>query len=376
MSPRARTARPGLRVAAVEEGGVRSLQITARPLPGEDPLGLLDRLEGELREAGAAPVKLDVFGTGGGRRAARERLEALFGEKDAGPVTWIEEGAEHGPPIAGLHAFAVAGAPVRTLRREGRPVGRAFELGATRWCALGDLGPADPAAPRAVQAEQTFEALQAALAEAGMGLEDVARTWFVLDDILAWYGPFNLVRTGFFRRSGLAGGRLPASTGVGGRSPSGGAIRGAAWAVRAAGGPGVLAEVPSPLQGPAPDYGSAFSRAVEVAGPGSRRLLVSGTASVGPDGGSLHPGDPEAQIDRAMAAVEGLLESRGMALRDVTRAVAYVQGAREAGLFGRWCRDRGLAPHPVVAVRADLCRPELLFEIELDAVVPRPAAAP
>jgi enamine deaminase RidA (YjgF/YER057c/UK114 family) len=47
-----------------------------------------------------------------------------------------------------------------------------------------------------------------------LGFGDVLRTWFFLDDILAWYAEFNQVRTRFLADRGPLD-RPPASTAVG-----------------------------------------------------------------------------------------------------------------------------------------------------------------
>jgi enamine deaminase RidA (YjgF/YER057c/UK114 family) len=213
--------------------------------------------------------------------------------------------------------------------------------------------------------------LHAGLAQAGMGMNNLARTWFFLDRILSWYGDFNGVRNDFFSRTELRAAGVPASTGVGGRNPAAASLASAAWAVRAsdpASHPLVI--VPSPLQCPAPAYGSAFSRALEIQSPGFRQLLVSGTASIEPGGRTAHPGDVQAQIGLTMEVVDAILASRGMSFSDVTRATAYYRSASDAPRFAGWLDRHDLRRMPVVHACCDICRDDLLFEIELDAIRP------
>ncbi len=203
-----------------------------------------------------------------------------------------------------------------------------------------------------------------------MTMKDVARTWFFLDDILSWYGDFNRVRNDFFARSELRPGSVPASTGVSGLNPSGAALTAAAWAVRAHDSSAKTVEVvPSPRQCPAPAYGSAFSRAVEMTLPGGRRILVSGTASIEPGGRTAHVGDVKAQIELSMQVVEAILGSRQMSFADVLRATAYFKSVGDAPVFNCWLAQRGLQAMPVVCAGCDICRDDLLFEIELDAIL-------
>jgi len=164
-------------------------------------------------------------------------------------------------------------------------------------------------------------------------------------------------------------GSLPASTGIGARNAGGAALVVAAWAMQPLDGKAYAREVGSPLQCPAPKYGSSFSRAMEVASGGVRRLFISGTASIHPDGTTAWVGDIEKQVALTMEVVAAILQSRGMDYRDVTRATAYFKAPEFKPAFEAWCAARELADLPVVPLHADVCRDALLFEIELDAVV-------
>lgn len=124
------------------------------------------------------------------------------------------------------------------------------------------------------------------------------------------------------------------------------------------------------MQCPAKDYGSSFSRAVEVVTPGTRRLFISGTASIAPEGRTVHAGDAGAQVALTLDVVRAILESRGMGWNDVTRTVAYFKHVPDAPVFARLCAARGMPVLPAVVMNEDICREDLLFEIELDAIRP------
>jgi enamine deaminase RidA (YjgF/YER057c/UK114 family) len=128
------------------------------------------------------------------------------------------------------------------------------------------------------------------------------------------------------------------------------------------------------LQGPALDYGSSFSRAVEFSTPELRRLYVSGTASIRPDGRTAHPTDVRAQVELTMEVVEALLGSRGMTWKHCVRAIGYFKHMADAGAFEAWRAARGVGPLPVVLAKSDVCRNDLLFELELDAILPQVAS--
>ena len=237
---------------------------------------------------------------------------------------------------------------------------------------LAGILPADPHQSRADQARDVFARMADALAGEGMTFAHVARTWFYLDNILDWYGEFNALRTAFFTEQHVFQGIVPASTGVGMRNPQSAALMGGLLAVKP-GSPQVnVMAVPSPLQCPALNYRSGFSRAVEVEVPGRRHLYISGTASIDLHGASVYCGDVRGQIARTMSVVDALLQSRGMTWNThVTRAVAYFPDLQDAPHFAGYCQAHALTERPVTTVEATICRQDLLFEIELDAVAAR-----
>jgi enamine deaminase RidA (YjgF/YER057c/UK114 family) len=197
----------------------------------------------------------------------------------------------------------------------------------------------------------------------------VVRTWFYNDRILDWYDAFNHVRTEFFRRHGIT--RMPASTGVGAANPSGSALVAKALAVLPKSDAATIRPVESPLQCDAFAYGSAFSRAMEVATTVARTIYVSGTASIAPGGKTIYAGSTLRQIDTTMEVVDALLANAGMTLADTTRAIAYFRHAADMHLWDEYRRARRLPEIPVIVTQCDICRDDLLFEIELDAARPR-----
>jgi enamine deaminase RidA (YjgF/YER057c/UK114 family) len=266
-----------------------------------------------------------------------------------------------------MQVFAVAGVEVETLVQEGRPIGRLFNDGWARHLLLGDVRPKDLARPNTIQAAEVYQAIEDALSQANMVLSEVARTWLFLDNILSWYGPFNTVRTEIFTQQHLFEKGVPASTGIGARNPAGAALVAGAWAVQPLDGPIQIREVSSPLQCTARSYGSCFSRAMELSVPGLERLLVSGTASIEPIGRSAHQGDVRRQIQLTMEVVDAILISRKLRWTDVTRATAYFKRKKDAPCFTEWCLKHRVSL-PLIVTECDICRDELLFEIELDAI--------
>ncbi|NUQ46242.1 MAG: RidA family protein [Phycisphaerae bacterium] len=104
-------------------------------------------------------------------------------------------------------------------------------------------------------------------------------------------------------------------------------------------------------------------------------LLISGTASVGPNGESLHPGDLRRQARRTFDNIKALLHSEAADWHDVVRTTVYLADMRDYDAFNEvrnaFYREETLIPFPAsTCVEARLCRPDLLVEIEAMAVIP------
>jgi enamine deaminase RidA (YjgF/YER057c/UK114 family) len=210
--------------------------------------------------------------------------------------------------------------------------------------------------------------MDAALQSAGFRFTDTVRTWIYLDRLLDWYDDFNTVRTACFNETGIFDCMVPASTGIGASNPYGAAIMMDVLAVQPKDKQLAIREVISPLQNPALDYKSSFSRAVEMAYPSHKNLLISGTASIDPDGKTVHLNDPEKQIRLTLDVVFAILESRGMGWNDLFRGIAYFKDMDFKPIYDKIAGELGIPRFPLAISHADVCRHDLLFEIEVDAV--------
>ncbi|MBI4625372.1 MAG: translation initiation inhibitor [Verrucomicrobia bacterium] len=342
--------------------------VTERMRADEPVVEVFQRLADRLALRKAELLSLMVYG----RLAAYEEIDRAMhealGETDW-PVTFIEGASCDDLPLAGVQAFAISGRSVSRIRLGNRIVASVYEDGGARHCLLGGLGPTAVLLRPPAQVQQMFGNLESALDLAGFELADVMRTWFFNDGILAWYDEFNRVRSAHYANVRFRTGSLPASTGIAGHNPAGAALAVAAWAVQSWDGNSCARESGSPLQCPAPAYASSFSRAMEIDSGGWRRLLVSGTASIHPDGKTAWIGNAQRQVDLTMKVVGAILQSRRMNFGDVTRATAYFENPLYKPFFDAWCAGHGVQGMPVVSVHCDICRRDLLFEIELDACV-------
>ncbi len=313
--------------------------------------------------------------------AARRVALSARGLSADGPVTYIQGCPPFGEGFAGatLHAVvcARAGDEVWPIVDGGAACGRGWRHCGVTYLTLQNIanltsGPAGVSS-RATQARGMFERADRILRQHGARYRDVVRTWIYLDEILGWYDEFNQVRNAAYREFGLLPGRdepplLPASTGIGGQTPSGAAATMDLLAVvsdqdtRP-----MMARLPSPLQHDAFRYGSAFSRGAVIRAPDATLVQVSGTAAIDEVGRSCHQGDIRAQIDRTLDTIAALLDGEGATLQDVCAATAFVKRREHAPVFWEMVARRGLQDLPVVCVLGDVCRDELLFEMDAEA---------
>ena len=360
---------PAMQVITVARHSHRELFITTVPDNEQSAEAVLADIAKMLRDSRAHIVSQEVFGisTPGGRDM--QTLSRALGTI-SWPVTSVGPAREPARGIGGTQIWAVSGVSVEPLRLNGRFVGSVFEDDYARYCRLGNLLPTDLSRSRDEQACEVLELMEVALRAADMEFNHVLRTWFYNDDILSWYRQFNQVRNGFFANRHVFDGLLPASTAVGAPTAAGtgAALVSGLLAVKAKEETVRAIAVPSPLQGAAREYGSSFSRAVELVMPDQRRLLVSGTASIGPEGNTAHIGNVDAQVGRTLDVVNAILESRGMGWADVVRGVAHFKRARDVLAFQYCCDTDQIGPLPVVLAQSEICRPDLLFELEVDAM--------
>lgn len=355
-----------MRLVELELAGSHELHLTITPLPDEPIQTFALRMVKILKQNNSSPVNQLVFAPVRLRSDLFAVLRTEFG-RISWPISWIESPGTGAARVAGVQVRAVCGRTVQPVIQDGHIVGCKFEDDFSQHCFLGNLHPDDAFASEPEQAARTFKLFESALRLADMQMNNVVRTWFFLDNILDWYAHFNTVRSGFYARRFAGAVPLPASTCVGTKNPHQTALLAGAWALKPRNSTVCIREVPSPAQCAATRYGSAFSRAVEIAKPRSRQLIVSGTASVGLDGQTMHIGNTAGQIELTMNAVEAILHSCGMSFDNVTRAVAYFKHMHDVALFADWAKRTGHTELPVVLTCADLCRADLLFEIELDA---------
>jgi enamine deaminase RidA (YjgF/YER057c/UK114 family) len=348
------------------------------------------RLADILAESELRIVHERVFGSlTAGAPALQGRSEALGrrGILSETPLTYLQGRPLWGEGLAGLSVMAVRPADAGelwTVRDEaGAPRGRAWKFCGATFMVLQSLhghqdGPGTDNT-RCAQADRMFDRANQLLQGQHTDYRNVTRTWIYLSKILDWYGDFNEVRNakydgfGLMPRRGAPGGNsilLPASTGIEGDAPN-----------RAAATMDVLATIPGPdsaveihqmtnvKQRDAFRYGSAFSRGAAIRLPGATWISISGTASIDEEGVTVHQGDFSRQMHGTLDTIEALIAQEGAALSDICDATIFIKRAEDVEAYRQALTERGLEDIAGVPVIADVCRDDLLFEMDGAAVV-------
>jgi enamine deaminase RidA (YjgF/YER057c/UK114 family) len=337
-----------------------------------------------LQEQGLTIVHERIFGSlkvkAAGMSARDEAFKTANLAPDS-PVTYIQGHPPCGEGFAGAIIRAVRSLvpadKVWTINDRGKAVGRGWRQQETTFLLLQNIqglviGP-QSVNTRPLQAKRMIQRAAGILESQGASYRDVARTWFYLADILGWYPEFNQARTAVYGQFNILPGpdigrlRLPASTGIRGEVPTGAACVLDLLAVM---GPAKsrppVKQLSNPGQQDAFQYGSAFSRGALLRQPEVSLIQVSGTAAIDEQGRSLYPGDVRAQIDCTFDKIAALIEPEGASLADIVAACVFVKCPEDARAYQERAAARGLQNLPVVIMVADICREELLFEIDAE----------
>lgn len=323
----------------------------------------------------------------------REIIRARFGQ--APPLTTFVAQPPCCGAALGAELWAVGG-PGVTVQRFG-PQWLSVECDGIRWIHCGDVR-GDSAAPGAyAESLPAFLAMERQLAKAGVGFDQVVRTWIYVNQITDGpdgcqrYQELNRARTDFFRDRHLCAKSrarsapeiiYPASTGIG---TSGRQIVMSCMALDSHRPDVFLMPLENPQQTSACDYAAKysphspkFSRAMAVVQGHFITTLVSGTASI-VNARTCYFGDVVRQTEQTLDNIKRLIapenfSRHGMAgsgatLRDIAKLRVYVKRQED---YER-CREvveRRVPNVPAIYLHADVCRPDLLVEIEAVAFSP------
>lgn len=298
------------------------------------------------------------------------------------PVTLVEGESCSENTIAGFQIRALnpaSGTIIRTIIEDGISKGRAWNINGSTFYMLQSIdgGPTNGAehSNRKAQSEAMFRQAERLLRAQGSTYQDVVRTWIYISDILDWYDDFNTVRNHCYSEYGFidpTGSQkpaeqiyLPASTGIEGKTPFGRAATMDLFAVHRSPASSIkVRPIHSPKQLSPFRYGSAFSRAVVIEDAESKLIFVSGTASIDENGKSVFIGNPAQQMQQTFQVISDLIAPEGAQLQDICEATVFLKRRQDFSIYQKIMAQVDILNAPSVNVVADVCRAELLFEID------------
>ena len=362
-----------LEIRSIESASATEIYISA--VPGQTAI-LQDQareifagIRNVLRSRKAFILQERVFSTLSATETIRRARSEAYGELDDGVAPSFLVAAEGATgPIAGvqIHAISTDNEP-QVISLDQTACGRILRAPGCTLLTLSSIS-APQAGNNTEQARIMMEMGESVLKQFGVDFLAVPRTWMWLKDILSWYDEFNKVRNDFFTERGLIGTgtrqSMPASTGIG-LGPAGAGH--CAMDLVAVLDPADCTQYlqVTGKQHCALEYGSAFSRASKSIAPAGQVVYVSGTASINADGATTHVGDAAGQVNATIENVRAVLSEMQCSEKDLVHVIAYCKTTEVERVFDS-LKDN--LDWPWLTVICDICRPDLLFEIEATAL--------
>ncbi|HEY3319518.1 MAG TPA: hypothetical protein VGP72_03470 [Planctomycetota bacterium] len=370
----------------IRSGDAVELYITVLPAPGapvvtqaKEAFSGIARL---LKAHEACILEERVVGTAAALQQAAPIRASAYGSFDDGvPPTWLAVAPGFAGPLAGVQIHAVAGVgKPEPLVKKSLGSGRILKVGERKYVTLSQIQ-APEAGEFGPQSKRAFEKAEELVTLAGGDFYSIARTWWFLKDIDRDYAEFNKVRREFFLARKLLGEcvgdtRLPASTGIGIapgviepvlKKKKNGKVPQCCVDIMAVFGGPQQATKYYPVAGnqhSAFNYGSAFSRGARAQMPAGEVGYISGTADIDTSGASGHIGDPRAQITETLANVKAVIKDIDCRDNEVVQGIAYCKTPEVERVWNELSAE---LDWPIITCIADVCRPELLFELEAAA---------
>ena len=386
---------PGIQYTVIDMGKVTRMALMVTPL-GRGPVHMqlgeaLRSLRAVLekqREKMTVTVQTVFLKDAADQTLCEQILAARY--VDEPPVTTFV----HQPPCTGaalaIEVWAAGGKAVYVER----PLPNVLQvsMGNVTWTHCGGITPRNTTSSVYEQSLDAFEQMKQKLKKSGSELDHLIRTWLYLGNITGPEGPLerymelNRARTDFYegvkfgRGHVMAGVRqavYPASTGIG---MCGTGITMSATAVDTDRRDVFLLPLENPQQTPVYEYEAVYSpkspkfvRAMAEAVGDYVVLWISGTASI-VRSKTLHIGNPGKQADQTLTNIELLLSQKNLArhgapgagatLRDLAKLRVYVKRPQDYPIIRKVCEKRCGKDIPIIYVVADVCRSDLLVEME------------
>ncbi|MDR2439858.1 MAG: hypothetical protein LBE12_10875 [Planctomycetaceae bacterium] len=336
-----------------------------------------------------------------GKKELVRQIFSEFFSKYSCVFTFIPQTPASGVALS-LELWAIAGGTSKSLPISVESPQPGFivitEFDDLRWFFIGDVRSGYLPVGAYWRSLDAFRRLDHQLEQNKFCLGQIIRTWIYQGHLVLpegqkqRYQELNRARTDFFKGVeflrdylplGYCGEVYPASTGIGADDID--VVIGAV-AISAQRKDFTVVPLENPNQTSAFDYGAVyspqspkFSRAIAMAIDNSCFIFISGTASI-TESESRFPEDPEKQTEQTLNNIASLIDGKNLEkhgilgfscdLSHLKSARVYVKRPHELAIIKSVC-DQRLANIPTLYTIADVCRPELLVEIEGLVVVNR-----
>jgi enamine deaminase RidA (YjgF/YER057c/UK114 family) len=341
-----------------------------------------------IKQTGIQIIQEKIFGSISVQKNILKERENVL--RDCGvyeelPITYIQGKPFWGEGFSGLQVCAVKLSQpqdkIWTIYEDGVPCGRGMKRNGTIYLSLQNIHgflENNSNNSRAEQVSRMFDKTDSLLRKYGAVYKDVICTRIYISDILDWYKEFNCVRNKKYTEFGIIPTKpekliteqiyLPASTGIQADNPAGAAaVMNVLAIVKGADSQLEIEHNNGSKQKSAYRYGSAFSRSAVIREPNNKCILVSGTAAIDEQGISLFSANPHEQMRKTFEIVDALINKEGATLKDICHATVFLKRQEDITIYREIAKEYGLEDLPAVYMVADVCRDELLFEI--DAIV-------
>jgi len=317
----------------------------------------------------------------------RKLLQAYFRERM--PATNFVVQPPCGGQALAIEAWAIGGQQADVQFPQPGVVVAAYD--GLRWIHVGGVSTSALPQDAYAQAGLMFDQTARHLERMGGSFGNVVRTWLYLGSITELehgkqrYRELNRARTDFFGEQEAAGWMAvqrgsfafyPASTGIG---TAGRGLTVSCLALQTQREDVRLQPLENPRQTSAFDYATRysaqspkFSRAMAVVIGDYVTTWISGTASI-VNSESVHSGDIERQTEQTIDNIQNLISGEnferhgvpgaGAQLNDLAKIRVYVKRPEDYEKCRAICQRR-FGELPTIYAQADVCRPELLVEIE------------
>lgn len=326
--------------------------------------GLLD----EIIEIGLTPVYERIFGdntqTGALYKVKQEKFKNIY------PTGFVNYETISGAPLSSIFVYAVkinnedtvsvSSISDKAVKLRIKDVEHFYFLGNEKKSVEED------------PFEGVFMYLDKCLRTNSLSSDSIVRTWFYVRSIEEYYPKFNEERRHFFDRNNITysnqASNLPSSTCIGALVSENELIHSDMYCLRQTKNTFKVGRMYNQNQneanGTTYKFQPTFARATEIIGPEHIEIQVSGTASINDKGESIHLNNPYDQIQTTIKHVEHLLGQHSMKFEDLIQSTCFFKNKDYYDDFVKVLKDMKIPMFSSTFVVGDVCRDELLFELD------------